>query len=49
MPNTKGKVVGNIDSPNEYSVYSANVGVDGILKKAKITFFFERLDTITSN
>jgi WXG100 family type VII secretion target len=39
MPNTKGKVVGNIDPPNEYGVYRANVEVDGILKKAKTTFF----------
>ncbi|MDT8979323.1 EndoU domain-containing protein [Paenibacillus sp. chi10] len=39
MPNSKGKVVGNVDPPNEYGVYRANIEVDGILKKAKTTFF----------
>lgn len=39
MPNTKGKVVGNIDPPNEYGVYRANVEVDGILKKRRPRFF----------
>ncbi|MMZ64166.1 Ribonuclease [compost metagenome] len=39
MPNSKGKIVGNVDTPNEYGVYRANIEVDGILKKAKTTFF----------
>ncbi len=39
MPNSKGKIVGNVDPPNEYGVYRANVEVDGTLKKAKTTFF----------
>ncbi|PYY31215.1 WXG100 family type VII secretion target [Paenibacillus illinoisensis] len=39
MPNSKGKIVGNVDPPNEYGVYRANIEVDGVLKKAKTTFF----------
>ncbi|WP_145413126.1 WXG100 family type VII secretion target [Paenibacillus xylanexedens] len=39
LPSSKGKVIGNIDPPNEHGVYRANVEVDGILKKAKTTFF----------
>ncbi|WP_241503601.1 EndoU domain-containing protein, partial [Bacillus safensis] len=39
MPNSKGKIVGNVDPPNEYGVYRANVEVAGTLKKAKTTFF----------
>lgn len=39
MPSSKGKVIGNIDPPNEYGVYRANIEVDGIPKSAKSTFF----------
>lgn len=39
MPNSKGKIIGNVDPPNKYGVYRANIEVDGILKKAKTTFF----------
>ncbi|MCF2945434.1 EndoU domain-containing protein [Paenibacillus tarimensis] len=39
VQNSKGKVVGNIDPPNEFGVYRANVEVEGTLKQAKSTFF----------
>ncbi len=39
MPDSKGKVVENIDPPNEYGVYRANIEVDGVPKKPKSTFF----------
>lgn len=39
LPDSKGKVVENIDPPNEYGVYRANIEVDGVPKKPKSTFF----------
>uniref|UniRef100_UPI0015548245 EndoU domain-containing protein n=1 Tax=Saccharibacillus deserti TaxID=1634444 RepID=UPI0015548245 len=39
IPNSRGRIIGNIDSPNTYGVYRANIEVDGILKNAKTTFF----------
>lgn len=36
---SKGKVIGNIDPPNQHGVYRANVEVDGIVKNAKSTFY----------
>lgn len=39
MPDSKGKVVENIDPPNEYGVYRANIEIDGVPKKPKSTFF----------
>ncbi|MGG1615269.1 EndoU domain-containing protein, partial [Paenibacillus sp. NRS-1781] len=39
MPNSNGKIVGNVDPPNEFGVYQANIEVSGVLKKVKSTFF----------
>ncbi|MFD3262291.1 EndoU domain-containing protein [Paenibacillus lentus] len=39
MPNSNGKIVGNIDPPNKFGVYQANIEVNGVLKKVKSTFF----------
>ncbi|WP_227793451.1 EndoU domain-containing protein [Paenibacillus guangzhouensis] len=39
MPNSNGKIVGNIDPPNEFGVYQANVEISGVLKGPKSTFF----------
>lgn len=39
MPNSNGKIVGNIDPPNEFGVYRANIEVNGVPKKPKSTFF----------
>lgn len=39
MPNSNGKIVGNVDPPNELGVYQANIEVSGVLKKVKSTFF----------
>ncbi|WP_339267577.1 EndoU domain-containing protein [Paenibacillus sp. FSL K6-1330] len=39
MPNSNGKIVGNINPPNEFGVYRVNIEVNGVLKKVKVTFF----------
>ncbi|OAB37783.1 EndoU domain-containing protein [Paenibacillus glacialis] len=39
MPNSNGKIVGNVDPPNEFGVYQVNIEVNGVLKKPKSTFF----------
>lgn len=39
MPNSNGKVVGNVDPPNKFGVYQANVEINGVLKGPKSTFF----------
>ncbi|WP_246021125.1 EndoU domain-containing protein [Paenibacillus lentus] len=39
MPNSNGKIVGNIDPPNEFGVYQATIEVNGVLKQPKSTFF----------
>ncbi|MGG4346633.1 EndoU domain-containing protein, partial [Paenibacillus lautus] len=39
LPNSNGKIVGDIDPPNEFGVYRANIEVNGVLKKVKSTFF----------
>ncbi|WP_230202487.1 EndoU domain-containing protein [Paenibacillus ihumii] len=39
MPNSNGKIVGNVDPPNEFGVYQANVEINGVLKGPKSTFF----------
>ncbi|MGG3510300.1 WXG100 family type VII secretion target [Paenibacillus lautus] len=39
MPNSKANIVGNIDPPNEFGVYQANVEISGVLKGPKSTFF----------
>lgn len=39
MPNSNGKIVGNIDTPNEFGVYRANVEINGVSKGPKSTFF----------
>ena len=33
MPNSNGKIVGNVDPPNELGVYQASIEVSGVLKK----------------
>ena len=40
MPNSNGKIVGNIDPPNEFDAYHANIEVSEVPKKSKSTFFF---------
>lgn len=39
MPNSNGKIVGNIDPPNEFGVYRANIEINGVPKKPKSTLF----------
>ena len=39
MPNSNGKIVGNVDPPNEFGVYQANIEINGVLKGPKSTFF----------
>ncbi|MDM5154718.1 EndoU domain-containing protein [Bacillus sp. DX1.1] len=39
MPNSNGKVVGNIDPPSEFGAYRANIEVSGVPKNPKSTFF----------
>ncbi|WP_246054464.1 EndoU domain-containing protein, partial [Paenibacillus anaericanus] len=39
MPNSSGKIVGNIDPPNEFGVYQANIEINGVVKGPKSTFF----------
>ncbi|MGG4202885.1 EndoU domain-containing protein [Paenibacillus jamilae] len=39
MPSSNGKIVGNIDPPNEFGVYQANIEINGVLKGPKSTFF----------
>lgn len=39
FPTSKGKIVGNLDPPNEFGVYRANVEIEGVLKGPKTTFF----------
>ncbi|MFD1905330.1 EndoU domain-containing protein [Paenibacillus rhizoplanae] len=42
MPNSNGKIVGDIDPPNEFGVYQAIVEINGVLKGPKSTFFSKR-------
>lgn len=39
MPNSNGKIVGNLDPSNEFGVYQAKVEINGVLKGPKSTFF----------
>ncbi|MGR6856879.1 T7SS effector LXG polymorphic toxin [Bacillus halotolerans] len=39
LSKSHGKVIGNVDPPNKYGVYRANIEVNGVTKKAKSTFF----------
>ncbi|WP_339189593.1 EndoU domain-containing protein [Paenibacillus sp. FSL R5-0490] len=39
MPNSNGKIVGKVDTPNEFGVYQANVEINGVPKGPKSTFF----------
>ncbi|MEH6851350.1 MULTISPECIES: WXG100 family type VII secretion target [Bacillus] len=36
---SKGKIIGEVEGPNEQGIYQANVNIDGKLKNAKSTFF----------
>lgn len=39
MPNSNGKVVGNIDPPSEFGAYRANIEVSGVPKTLSLHFF----------
>lgn len=39
MPNSNGRIVGKVDTPNEFGVYQANVEINGVPKGPKSTFF----------
>ncbi|MFC9706625.1 EndoU domain-containing protein [Paenibacillus sp. NPDC056933] len=39
MPDSNGKIIGKVDTPNEFGVYQANVEINGVPKGPKSTFF----------
>ena len=39
MPNSNGKIVGNLDPSNKFGVYQAKVEINGVPKGPKTTFF----------
>ena len=39
FPTSKGKILGNLDPPNEFGVYRAKVEIEGIIKGPKSTLF----------